>query len=155
MNRLLLLLALLYTFSHPVLAAEPVTGIDHLGLSVTDLAASEQFFAEYGNFKTLGRNEQYPAVFLGNGFVVVTLWQIEDTQSAIQFDRKKNVGLHHVALSVTSFAALDELYRRLQQDESVRIEFAPELLGGGPARHMIVYEPSGNRVEFVHRPPRT
>lgn len=26
-------------------------------------------------------------------------------------------------------------------------------LSGGPARHMMIREPSGNRLEFIHRPP--
>lgn len=64
------------------------------------------------------------------------------------------MGLHHLALSVTSFEALEALHARLKDMPGVRIEFAPELAYGGPAKHMMVYEPSGNRVEFVHRPKK-
>jgi lactoylglutathione lyase len=34
----------------------------------------------------------------------------------------------------------------------VRVEFAPELLRGGPAKHCMLYEPSGIRVEFIWAP---
>jgi len=68
------------------------------------------------------------------------------------FNRKTNVGLHHLAFRVASFEALDELHARLLKAKNVRIEFAPELFYGGPARHMMIREPSGNRLEFIHRP---
>ncbi|MHB8473850.1 MAG: VOC family protein [Gammaproteobacteria bacterium] len=32
---------------------------------------------------------------------------------------------------------------------NVQIEFAPERVGDGPAKHMMCYEPSGVRVEFI------
>lgn len=34
--------------------------------------------------------------------------------------------------------------------KNIKIEFAPENLGAGPTKHMMLYEPSGNRVEFIH-----
>ena len=136
-------------------AKSPVGGVDHVGLSVSNLAASEMFFVKYAGFNVLKRDESYPAAFLNNGSVTVTLWRVKDPKTAVQFDRKNNIGLHHVAFNVTSFKELDKLHEELKTDKSVRIEFAPELLGKGPAKHMIVYEPSGNRVEFIHRPAQS
>lgn len=127
-----------------------VKGVDHLGLSVSNLNASEIFFMEYAGFKVFSRDDSYPATFLNNGSVIITLWRVKNPKTAIKFNRKNNIGLHHVAFSVASFKALDKLYEKLKADKSVIIEFAPELLGKGPAKHMMVYEPSGNRVEFIH-----
>jgi len=31
----------------------------------------------------------------------------------------------------------------------VQIEFMPELVGQGPRRHMMFYEPGGIRIEFI------
>ena len=83
--------------------------------------------------------------------MIITLWRVKDPERSINFDRKNNVGLHHLAFSVSSFKALNELYEKLKKDKNVSIEFAPELLGKGPTKHMIAYEPSGNRIEFIHR----
>ena len=136
----------------PEPAPPEVTAVDHIGLAVTDLEASKAFFIDGLGFAVRGEDPSYPAAFLSNGHAMVTLWGIADPGSATPFDRKRNVGLHHLALSVTSFEALEALHARLKDMPGVRIEFAPELAYGGPAKHMMVYEPSGNRVELVHRP---
>jgi lactoylglutathione lyase len=130
-----------------------VGGVDHVGLTVTDLAASEAFFTKELGFEVFRRDDAYPAVFLRNGAAIVTLWRATDPAKAVPFDRKQHVGLHHLAFSVESFAALDALHERLKKAPGVRIEFGPELQYGGPAKHMMLYEPSGSRIELIHRPP--
>ncbi len=133
-------------------AVAEIGPVDHVGLAVKDLEASTAFFVEGLGYTLRGKDPAYPAAFLSNGRSLITLWQVEDPDAAVAFDRRKNVGLHHLALSVTSFEALDALHERLSKMAGVRIEFAPELSYGGPAKHMMVFEPSGNRIELVHRP---
>ena len=147
-----LLLFLIISFCNFVTAGPLIKGINHLGLSVIDLKASEDFFIKYGEFEVFNRNEEYPSSFLNNGSITITLWQVNNPETAVKFDRKNNVGLHHVAFNVTSDKVLANLYEALKKDDTVNIEFAPELMGKGPTKHMMVYEPSGNRVEFVFRP---
>ncbi len=151
MNRYVMGL-MVWIFVSTAYAETPVGGVDHLGLSVSNLNASEMFFVKYAGFNVSNRDDSYPAVFLNNGSVIITLWRVKEPKTAIKFNRKNNIGLHHVAFSVSSFKALDKLYEKLKADKNVTIEFSPELLGKGPTKHMIVYEPSGNRVEFIHRP---
>ncbi len=129
-----------------------VRGVDHVGLTVTDLNATTQFFVEVLGFDHFRSDDSYPSHFLRNGHVIVTLWRVADPDDVVSFDRKRNVGLHHLALSVDSFEALERLHERVSSFPGVRIEFAPELLGGGPAKHMMFREPSGNRMELIHRP---
>ena len=81
--------------------------------------------------------------------IMVTLWQATDRESAVPFDRKNVIGLHHLALIVENDAALDQLYECLRNTGGVNIEFAPESLMGGPTRHMMCYIPGGIRVEFI------
>lgn len=157
-----ILLALLFCFA-PVLAtaaeaaksdpAPNVLGFDHVGLVVLDLEASKKFFTDVLGFETVGKDADYPAYFLNNGHAFVTLWRANDPASANRFDRKANVGLHHMALRVSSDAALTALYEAARVFPGVKIEFAPELSYGGPAKHMMIYEPSGNRIELIFRPP--
>lgn len=129
---------------------EPATlGVHHVGLAVTDLEASTAFFVDGLGWQLGGRDPAYPATFVSDGVVLVSLWQVKDPASAVPFDRRRNVGLHHLALEVSDVEALGRLHDRLAKMEGVRIEFGPEPNRGGPTIHMIVYEPSGNRIEFT------
>ena len=128
-----------------------VGGIDHTGLTVVDLAASTRFYETLG-FKKVGEDPSYPSNFITNGKAFITLWRVTDPDNYVSFNRKNQVGLHHIALSVSSNEDLDKLYNTLSKFDGVEIEFSPELSGKGPARHMMLREPSGNRNELVHRP---
>ncbi len=131
----------------------PLTrGVHHIGLTVTDLDASCGFFTEMLGWKKVGGDAEYPAVFVSDGEVMVTLWQARQPSVANAFDKNNNVGLHHLAIRVADLDALDRIYRRLAAAEHVKIEFAPELLRGGPATHMMCFEPGGIRVEFIVAP---
>ncbi|MFT7473089.1 MAG: lactoylglutathione lyase, partial [Kiritimatiellia bacterium] len=105
-------------------------------------------------FDLLGEDSVYPSAFVANEEIMVTLWRVTDPKKAVEFDRKNNVGLHHLAFSIANFDALDALHEALLSTPGVVIEFSPELLGAGPTKHMMIREPSGNRLEFIHRPPR-
>lgn len=122
-------------------------GIHHLGLTVSKLEESATFFVSLLGWKEVKRDAEYPAIFVSDGTVMLTLWQTRKNPS-ILFDKDQNVGLHHVAIAVESEAALISLHKKLVQN-NIRIEFAPELLRQGPAKHMMCYEPSGIRVELI------
>lgn len=124
-------------------------GLHHLGLTVPDLAATKAFFVDTLGFRQVGEVPNYPAVFLSDGTTLITLWQAGDPAKAARFDRKANIGLHHFAMRVEGADALDALYGTLKATAGVEIEFAPEPLGGGPARHMMCSIPGGIRTEFI------
>ncbi len=124
-------------------------GIHHAGLTVPDLAASRAFFEEALGFEKVGEKPDYPAVFLSDGSVMITLWQAEDPATATPFDRRRNLGLHHLALTVSNPAALDRLHAELSSRGDVEMEFAPEPLGGGPTQHMMLASPGGIRLELI------
>jgi len=131
-------------------ASKPATlGINHLGLAVTDLDKSASFFINTLGWRRAGGDPAYPAIFVTDDKSFVTLWRVEDPASAIPFDRRKNVGLHHLAFTVDSLEALHELHAKFLKTEGVVIEFSPEFMGNGPTTHMMIREPSGNRLEFV------
>ena len=87
------------------------------------------------------------AIYVSDGSIMVSLWATKE-QPSNPFSKDKNVGLHHVAFQVENEADLNSIYTRLI-NSGVPIEFAPELQGKGPAKHMMFYEPSGIRVEFI------
>ena len=156
MKKFILALGLLLTIN-PVMAEEPqplTSGFNHVGLSVINLDISTRFFTDTLGWTLSGEDPDYPASFLSDGEMFLTLWQVSDPASAVEFDRKNNVGLHHLAITVVSREALDVLYERFLETDGVVIEFSPEPNGGGPTIHMMIREPSGNRLEFAWNPPR-
>ena len=127
-------------------------GIDHVGLSVRDLASTRNFFCDCLGWRIVGERADYPAAFVSDGHDVVTLCQVESASKAIPFDRRANVGLHHLALAVVDQAGLDTLYKRVSSWPDVIVEFGPEPSGSSPKIHFIVREPSGVRIEFAFDP---
>ena len=88
-------------------------GVDHVGLSVRDLASTRKFFCDCLGWRIVGERADYPAVFVSDGHDVVTLWQVDSPGKAIPFDRRANVGLHHLALAVVDQVGLDTLHKRV------------------------------------------
>jgi catechol 2,3-dioxygenase-like lactoylglutathione lyase family enzyme len=130
-------------------------GIEHVGLSVRDLESTRRFFSDCLGWQVVGARPEYPAAFVSDGHQTVTLWQVEAPDRAVAFDRRANVGLHHLALAVADRAGLDALYERVARWPGVAVEFAPEFSGNGPKIHFIVREPSGIRIEFAFDPRGT
>lgn len=127
---------------------EPVTrGVHHIGMTVSGLEESAAFFVSLFGWKEVKRKEDYPAIFVSDGSIMLTLWKNKE-EPASPFNKDKNIGLHHVAFLVPDEQSLLEIYERLKNN-NIKMEFTPELVGQGPARHMMCFEPSGNRIEFI------
>jgi catechol 2,3-dioxygenase-like lactoylglutathione lyase family enzyme len=124
-------------------------GVHHVGLTVPALAETRQFFVDTLGHEQVGEVPDYPAVFLSDGLVMITLWQAREPESASPFDREGSIGLHHLALTVENEASLKELHERLASARDVVVEFAPEPLGHGPTQHMMCTIPGGIRIEFI------
>ncbi len=122
------------------------SGCHHIGLTVSQLENSAAFFTDILGWQEIRRDETYPAIFVSDGEIMVTLWQSQ-SENPGGFD-KNTIGLHHVAFMVNSAETLNECYQKIT-DANLKIEFSPELLRDGPAKHMICYEPSGIRVELI------
>lgn len=131
----------------------PLTsGIDHVGLTVRDLSVTQDFFVNCLGWRKVGERPEYPAAFVSDGVVMLTLWEVKNHASQVEFDRKSNVGLHHLAFRLASEEALQEIFQKTSSWPGVRVEFAPEMVGNGPKRHTMVYEPGGIRLEFDFDP---
>lgn len=125
-------------------------GIHHLGLAISDLEASTRFFTDCLGWSIVRELPDYPATFVSNGTAFITLWQT--IPGGRPFDRKAHVGLHHVAIRVPDEGSLMAVFDRVTRFPGVVVEFAPEPLRDGSAKHCMIYEPSGVRVEFVWAP---
>lgn len=136
------------TTSAPAPTEKLTMGISHVGLAVSKLEATLDFFQALG-FKKIGGVESYPSIFLTDGTIMITLWQTDN--DATPFDRRKNVGLHHLAIRVPSLEALQAAFDVVTKKvRGVEIDFEPTELKGTPLHHAMVFEPSGNRIEFTY-----
>lgn len=126
------------------------TGAHHVGLSVPDLDAATGFFCDALGFAIAGERPAYPARFVSDGTILITLWQVADPQNATPFDRRANIGLHHLALGVADAEALDAVHARVATHPGATIEFAPEpIREGARTRHFMCQMPGGIRIEFA------
>jgi len=121
-------------------------GAHHVGLTVPNLPEARDFFVTALGFSQVGEVPDYPAVFVSDGTILITLWQAENPEDAVPFDRRTNIGLHHLALRVTDLASLvSDLHTR----SDVEIEFEPEGLGDTGIQHMMCRIPGNIRLEFI------
>jgi catechol 2,3-dioxygenase-like lactoylglutathione lyase family enzyme len=125
-------------------------GVDHVGLAVRDLARSAAFFTGLLGFEKVGERPDYPAIFVSDGQVMITLWQVSDPATARPFDRHGQVGLHHLALRLESQAAVRRMHERLVA-AGIEIESPPVPLASGAGLHLMCREPGGIRIEFIAR----
>ena len=82
--------------------------------------------------------------------VVPSLTKIADPASATPFDRRANIGLHHLALRVADIDTLRTVFARVQNHPGTVIEFDPEpIREGATTHHFICAMPGGIRIEFA------
>ena len=125
-------------------------GIHHVGLTVPDLDQARAFFCDVLGFEEVGGVPDYPSIFVSDGAVLLTLWRAADPLTARAFDRRHNIGLHHLSLAVADDAALDETWDKVSGHAGVVIDAAPGLIRpGSTTRHFLVFIPGGLRIEFA------
>lgn len=126
----------------------PLTrGLHHIGLTVTKLEETAAFFKEVLEWTEVRRDPNYPAVFVSDGAVMVSLWK-NQVNPPVAVDRARNVGLQHAAFAVESEEGLIQLHARLLE-RGVDIQFPPQPLMSGKGKHLFCFEPSGIRLEFI------
>jgi catechol 2,3-dioxygenase-like lactoylglutathione lyase family enzyme len=125
-------------------------GVHHIGLTVPDLDQARGFFCGVLGFDEVGGVPAYPAIFVSDGAILLTLWRAADPLTARAFDRRANIGLHHLSLAVADDAALDAAWAKVTAHPEVVIDAAPGPIRPGSAtRHFLVFIPGGIRVEFA------
>jgi catechol 2,3-dioxygenase-like lactoylglutathione lyase family enzyme len=126
-------------------ASTSATG--HVGLNVTDIERSRDFYGRVLGFETMGEGEEEGRefAFLGrDGRLVLTLWK----QSAHAF-RADTAGLHHLSFQVDT---IEEVRRAESELRAAAVEFAYDGVvphGEGAASGGIFFhDPDGIRLEI-------
>ncbi len=124
-------------------------GLNHLGLAVADLDKTASFLESVLGWTETARDDSYPRNSMTDGNLRLTLWQVDNSVPPTTFDRRHNIGLHHLALEVESEEELLRLADQVAAWPGVAVEFMPEPMGTGPRKHMMFAEPGGIRLELV------
>lgn len=125
-------------------------GVHHIGLTVPDLDQARAFFCDVLGFDEVGGVPAYPSIFVSDGAILLTLWRAADPLTARAFDRRTNIGLHHLSLAVANDAALDAVWEKVRVYPEVIVDSAPGPIRPGSAtRHFLVFIPGGIRLEFA------
>jgi lactoylglutathione lyase len=119
----------------------------HVGLNVTNLARSKQFYQQVFDLEVIGESQESGRrfVFLGfNGKLMVTLWE----QSEGRYD-KTRPGLHHLAFLVDS---IEEVRRFEQQLRAIDVHFLYDGVvphsEGADSGGIFFEDPDGVRLEI-------
>jgi glyoxylase I family protein len=136
---------------------DPVRGVDHLDLVVTDLERSLEFYN--GLLEPLGfvRNSEIEGergervVYIGGtGGASVSLRQAQSDAHPTPYERYA-VGIHHVAFFADSREVVDERARWLRE-RGATIESEPAEYDYTPGYYAVFfYDPDGIKLEIVHR----
>jgi catechol 2,3-dioxygenase-like lactoylglutathione lyase family enzyme len=124
-------------------------GLNHLGLSVKNMEASSAFFVDLLGWEKSGVDLTYPRCAVTDTKLKLTLWQVLNPDEVADFSRRAHLGLHHLAIEISSEEALAQLHKDACEYPGVVVEFSPQLVSGGPRVHMMCTEPGGLRIEFI------
>ena len=71
------------------MTAQAITrGAHHIGLTVPDLDRTRRFFIDVLGLDQIGEVPDYPAVFLSDSQLMITLWQAANPANATRFWRR-------------------------------------------------------------------
>lgn len=119
-------------------------GVHHVGLSVTNLEATKEFFTEVLEFQLL-QHEAGHYAYVTDGVTMITLWQTAEQEASVSV-----AGMHHLALHVKSLEVLRQIEERMKQ-RKIRLQFGGIGVKGqeGGFIALFCYEPSGIRIELT------
>jgi len=93
-------------------------GVHHVGLSVTNVERSKDFYMDLFGWKEVGADQKLGYVFLSDGKNTITPWH----QSQPGYNRT-HAGLHHLALAVNGIEELmraEQMLRKKEDSHSLR-----------------------------------
>ncbi len=127
-----------------------VVGIDHLVLSVGDLARSREFYDKVLGF--LGFKLKHDGSdFVGWSNRKTLFWIAQaDAQGRKRRHRKGDIGFHHYAFELTSRKAVDDLGACLEA-HGFEVADPPDRYNGDDKYYAVFFsDPDGMRLEAMH-----
>jgi catechol 2,3-dioxygenase len=117
--------------------------VGHVVLKVRDLKRAEQFYTEVLGFEVVTRLNRPRGVFftLGEQHHDLAVLEVPPEADAV---KENQIGLHHVALQVGSFAELQECYRTLKANNVTITRTVDHLI----TKSIYFLDPDGNGFEL-------
>ena len=131
-----------------------VVGIDHLALSVGDLARSKEFYRKVLGFLGFKLKHDYDdAAGWSNGKTL--FWIAEaDTEGKTHKHRKGDIGFHHYAFELTSRKDVDDLGAFLERNGVTVVDPPGEYNGDENYYAVFFTDPDGMKLEGMVYKPR-
>ena len=131
-----------------------VLGIEHIDVTVNDLARSLVFYdkvmATLG-LRRLGENDRNNFRW-ANAHLSFAIRPAAASERAAAFNRYR-VGMHHVAFKAASRDAIDEFHRFLMREELPILDPPAEYPQYGANYYAVFFaDPDGMKLELVHFP---
>lgn len=117
--------------------------VGHVVLKVRDLKRAEQFYTEVLGFEVVSRLKRPRGVFFTLGTQHHDIAVLEVPAEA-EPPKNHQVGLHHLALQVGSFADLQECYRTLKAHHVTITSTIDHLI----TKSIYFLDPEGNSLEL-------
>ncbi|MEJ0078098.1 MAG: VOC family protein [Alphaproteobacteria bacterium] len=133
-----------------------VVGIDHLVLSVSDLARSKKYYTKVLGF--LGfklKHDMGDFAGWSNGKTLFWIAQADGADSAgrQRKHRKGDIGFHHYAFELDSRKAVDALGAFLEE-HGLAVADPPDTYNGDDQYYAVFFnDPDGMRLEAMHYGP--
>lgn len=129
-----------------------VLGVEHIDLTVNDVARSAEFYSKVLGalgFRLLDQDED---VRWGNAHLTIAIRPAADSRRGAAFDRYR-VGLHHLALKVGAREGVDVIHRFLVREKLAVLDPPAEYPRYGPNYYAVFFaDPDGMKLEVVHFP---
>ena len=128
---------------------QQITGVNHVGIRVRDLATARAFYEKLGFVFLAGPVGPEPVAIVEhpsgvNVNLILNASSDASPHNVLMDDAKKHTGITHVALEITDADAVERQLDALGIEITERVEF-------DGARFFFVRDPDGNVIEF-HRP---
>ena len=129
-----------------------VLGVEHIDLTVNDIARSRAFYdkvlAELGFRKFEG--DDY--IHWANALMTIAIREASGVHRDAQFDRYR-VGLHHLALRALSRDDVDAFHKFLMLEKITVLDSPAEYPHYGKNYYAVFFaDPDGMKLELVHNP---
>lgn len=133
-----------------------VLGVEHIDLTVNDLARSAAFYDKVLGALGFRRLEEDDAgehdVRWGNAHLTIAIRRAADEEAGARFNRYR-AGLHHLALKVRTRDQVDEFHRFLRSEGMTVLDTPAEYPQYGKTYYAVFFaDPDGIKLEVVHFP---
>jgi glyoxylase I family protein len=127
-------------------------GLDHVDLTVTDLARSVSYYADILTALGYCRLDQEKECVWANGHLSIAIRAASDAERGTTFNRHR-VGLHHLAFRAHSRADVETFHAFLLNRSVEILEPPREYPAYGDGYYALFFaDPDGMKLELVHHP---